>query len=257
MNNSIDKFNILLKKSIIDELNRKISFGCVNKLSNGSHADMTYDTFIISCLSITDSLKQINWEEISNFNQLRLNGIKVEKNMFSKTRGINTHKGLVFLIMFLAYFYCKYGYIEGLENEISKFSTPLWNDYLIEKRAKIWNHMQITDIRHIPLTGFKNLISISKMKLDNDFDDCLLTIKLISIIDDTTTLRRSNLTTLKYVQNEAKEILKLNRNNKTEIINRAYKLSNFYLSNNLSSGGVADIFTVIKLLNYIKSSNRK
>lgn len=115
MKKNIKNFNIYLEKSILSELKRDLAFGCVNKDSNGSRTDMTYHTFLDSSQAIRKSLETLDRKEIRNFYDLRKAGIYVEKSMYQKTQGVNTHKGLVFLLMFLAYFYTNYGQIRGYE----------------------------------------------------------------------------------------------------------------------------------------------
>lgn len=252
MKKNIIRFNFSLEKAIIDELSRTLAFGCVNKFSNGSHTDMTYDTFILSSKAIRDGLENIDWENVSTFEELRIQGLKVERSMLEKTGGVNTHKGLVFMLMFLAYFYTKYGYIDTLERKIANFSSPLKKDYIHYKSAKKWNELKIKDIRYFPLTGFSELIKLSKVKYKGDYENTLLSLKLIAHIDDTTTINRSKLKTLSYVQDEAKKILRINESDKEKIMAKAKSLNQFYLDNNLSSGGVADVFTVIKLLSNLE-----
>lgn len=252
MKNTIDKFNFFLEKAILEDLDRNFSFGCVNRYSNGSHKDMTYQTFIDSSESIRESLQKIKREEIKDFKDLRNQGFVVEKNMFHKTSGVNTHKGLVFLTMFLAKFYVENGYIEGLEQEIINFSKLLRNDYNKNQKAKVWARLKINDIRYFPLTGFRDLISLSKRDYKNDLENTLLSLELISRVDDTTTINRSNIETLYYVQKRAGEILCIDREDREEILEKTHLLNQFYLDNNLSSGGVADLFTIVKLLSYIR-----
>ncbi|MDD7305423.1 MAG: triphosphoribosyl-dephospho-CoA synthase [Peptoniphilaceae bacterium] len=249
---SISSFNLFLEKAILEELNRSLAFGCVNKFSNGSHIDMTYQTFIASSKIIRKELSKIVWNSIVDFASLRICGYRVEKAMYEKTSGINTHKGLIFLIMFLALFYTKYGYIEGKEDEIASFANPVSKDYKSVKKATNWHRLKINDIRYFPLTGFSDLINLSKETYMNNFENTILTLKLISLIDDTTTINRSSLKTITYVQKEAKKILLLNKSEKEMLIKKANILNNFYLKNNLSSGGVADAFTIVKLLTYIR-----
>lgn len=82
--------------------------GLVSPVSNGSHTDMNFYTFIDStstlskylALFVQEGLSDKKYKEI--FNGIRRIGVEVEKDMFAKTRGINTHKGMLFLWGLLA-----------------------------------------------------------------------------------------------------------------------------------------------------------
>lgn len=90
--------------------------GLVDPLGQGCHIDMTWHTFITSAQAI-ESL----WEyqaligltgiaPSEALKRLRYIGVEMEKKMFIATSGINTHKGLIFLLSLLLYGagYCTY-----------------------------------------------------------------------------------------------------------------------------------------------------
>lgn len=78
--------------------------GLVSPVSNGAHKDMNYFTFIDSTAVLSKYLALFVQEGYSNrcckeiFNIIRNVGVEAEKEMFTKTKGINTHKGMLFLI---------------------------------------------------------------------------------------------------------------------------------------------------------------
>ena len=81
-------------------------------------------------------------------------------------------------------------------------------------------------------------------------NDIRLTIFLIAHIDDTTTFHRSDLETLFYIQDKAKEILEVEDRRVYE--KEVKKLDDFYVNNRISSGGVADLFTTIRTLELLR-----
>ncbi|MDO5047997.1 MAG: triphosphoribosyl-dephospho-CoA synthase [Anaerococcus sp.] len=255
MQDRIENFNKYLEKAIKEELHREISFGCVNKSSTGSHKDMDYKLFIKSKDSIKASLREISWAKIKSLKDLRKAGLRVEDSMFDTTGGINTHKGLIFLTLILAHFYINHGYLYGLEEEISNFSKDLALDYKIFPKAKAFRDLGLKDVRYHPLTGFRDIFNLGKNSYEGDFNNTILSLKLISLTDDTTTLNRSNLKTLNFVKAYANDILDLYKNDRKSLIKKARDLNNLYLANNLSSGGVADIFTIVKIVSYIGGEN--
>lgn len=246
----IRNYTYCLENSIKKELERSYSFGCVSYFTQGSHDDMDYKTFEVSARSIINSFKETNWLQIKDFRDLKNRGIEIEKNMFEATKGINTHKGLIFLQLFLAYAYVFDVKWNELENFIRKFSADLRDDYQKENKAIIWKENGLRDIRNYPLTGFKEIIDLVDSLSIKPISDTRLTILLIANIDDTTTFHRSNLETLVYIQDKAKEILKVDDNSVYEI--EIKKLDDFYVNNRISSGGVSDLFTTIRTLELLR-----
>lgn len=78
--------------------------GLVSVISTGSHTDMDHYTFIESTSSLIKYLTlsvQLGFSDESVKDMLKKGrklGIKAEKDMFKKTKGINTHKGMLFLM---------------------------------------------------------------------------------------------------------------------------------------------------------------
>lgn len=78
--------------------------GLVCRNHNGSHHDMTIQTFIDSALSLETYFKdafRLGYEQYQEnhdkvFSLLRPVGVRAEKSMLKATKGINTHRGLIF-----------------------------------------------------------------------------------------------------------------------------------------------------------------
>ncbi|MEG2353921.1 MAG: triphosphoribosyl-dephospho-CoA synthase [Clostridium sp.] len=78
--------------------------GLVSPVCNGAHKDMNYYTFISSTATLSKHMVFFaesgftykGTKEI--FSEIRLLGIEAEKDMFIKTKNINTHKGMIFLM---------------------------------------------------------------------------------------------------------------------------------------------------------------
>lgn len=246
----IKKYTFALKNSIDKELSRKYGFGCVTYNSKGSHEDMDWTLFKKSADAICLALEESKWQGIRDFYQLRQRGRDIESYMFDCTNGINTHKGLIFLQLFLAYSYIYEKKWKDLESFIKDFSYPLQKDYRTNSKAMAWNNKGLKDIRNYPLTGYREIIQTTDYIYDKDFSDTRLSLYLISNVDDTTTFHRSDLNTLRYVQSEARAILNIKD---PYIYNkRIENLNNYYLTNNISSGGIADLFTTIRTLEFLR-----
>ena len=78
--------------------------GLVSPVSNGAHTDMNYYTFIDSACALAKFFVLFTAVGLSGqpdkqiFDQIRVIGQKAEQEMFQKTNGVNTHKGMLFVL---------------------------------------------------------------------------------------------------------------------------------------------------------------
>ncbi|WP_300525832.1 triphosphoribosyl-dephospho-CoA synthase [Aminiphilus sp.] len=83
--------------------------GLVDRFSSGAHKDMDFDLFVTSARSLAPQWREqarVGLEAVppeKALVRLRGNGLSMEKTMFSATGGINTHKGLIFILSLLLY----------------------------------------------------------------------------------------------------------------------------------------------------------
>jgi len=95
----------LALKALLYEISLTPKPGLVDRLSNGSHADMNFLTFADSSAAISfyfEELVQAGFafqgkEYIQALPIIRNIGLRMEAAMFQATGNINTHKGLIFL----------------------------------------------------------------------------------------------------------------------------------------------------------------
>ncbi|MGL5950428.1 MAG: citrate lyase holo-[acyl-carrier protein] synthase, partial [Cetobacterium sp.] len=98
------EYAVLSIKAMILEVSSFPAFGLVTPLTSGSHKDMDYFTFIESIFAIERYFQDMakagySYIEIDEmFRRIRKIGMAAEEKMFAATRGINTHKGMVFLM---------------------------------------------------------------------------------------------------------------------------------------------------------------
>jgi len=103
----------LAQQAILSEISLTPKPGLVDKISNGSHADMNYQTFIDSTAAISPWFSNLVREGFSfrdgdltkALPQIRNIGLRMESAMFEATKKINTQKGIIFL-MGLSLFAC-------------------------------------------------------------------------------------------------------------------------------------------------------
>lgn len=237
-----------MDRAIRRELNRPLAFGCVSMTGTGAHDDMDYNTFLISERLLCREFQELDRAQMKDFKSLRKAGLAIEKKMMEATGGVNTHKGLLFLLLFIFKAWEDEVCWEDLASYISDFSAPLVDDYKDrDSRSIKLTSGNMKDIRHYPMTGFKDLLDLIDREDPALFDDTRLSLYLISKIWDTTSIRRSNLATMRQLQDRARNILENYNYSKAE------ELSKFYDRNKISSGGVADLFVVIRLLEELKT----
>ena len=95
-------------KALLHEVSLSPKPGLVDRFSSGSHTDMDYATFLNS-----SAVLAVYFKEIAEFGfsfsssngkdalpKLRQIGLQMEEDMFAETKGVNTHKGAIFLLGF-------------------------------------------------------------------------------------------------------------------------------------------------------------
>ncbi len=96
----------LALQSILCEISLTPKPGLVDKFSNGVHKDMNYSTFIISTAAISGYFNELVRAGFS-FGEndmtkalpaIRNIGLRMERTMFAGTSGVNTQKGIIFLM---------------------------------------------------------------------------------------------------------------------------------------------------------------
>lgn len=92
------------RRSLIDEVSATPKPGLVDRSDSGAHRDMDLQTFLDSTFAIVPFIRDMAKEGCSYksndpkklFSSIRPIGILAEQSMFHATRGVNTHKGIIF-----------------------------------------------------------------------------------------------------------------------------------------------------------------
>ncbi len=96
----------LVTHALLDEVYTTPKPGLVDRSNNGSHRDMSVETFERSAAALTPywercvEIGQMTANELpeTTFSQLRTAGLDAENAMFAATGGVNTHKGAIFTL---------------------------------------------------------------------------------------------------------------------------------------------------------------
>lgn len=228
---------------MINELCKPYSFGTVSINSRGSHQDMDKITFFNSIEAISEGLKQLNQIDTTSFDQLRALGLIIEDKMFKATKGINTHKGTIFLLLLLLAAFNNVKEINLLSNEIKRLTKNILDDFttnLVSFTQTLHQQHQITGIRGFAKNGFP---IIFKEKLYENLNLVTTYLKIIVQTTDTTIIKRGGFKALTKVQELAKKGL-----DDPQVI---HELDHYCLSNSLSCGGSADVLIITIILNIL------
>ncbi|MGL4741648.1 MAG: triphosphoribosyl-dephospho-CoA synthase CitG [Sarcina sp.] len=251
--------------------------GLVSPISNGSHKDMNYYTFLDSIAVLNKYMydfalvggKEYDLEDM--FLKIREIGIRAEADMFKATKGINTHKGMIFLmgitISVLAYG-IRYEFdFEKIQELVKAMCKGLSGELKLAKTKpekerthgeKLYIKYNFLGIRGeaekgIPLafeTGLKAYEEAENLKVNERILQTLITI--MSKCEDSTILHRKDKDSLEFVQNISRSLLKQGGIYNEETIKKLYELNDIFIEKNISPGGSADILAITILLSLAK-----
>ncbi|SHE47715.1 triphosphoribosyl-dephospho-CoA synthase CitG [Clostridium fallax] len=268
-------------KAMLYEVSSYPSPGLVSPVSNGAHKDMDYYTFLKSTASLikpmvicaNEGFKAKNENEL--FLQIRNCGKEAEEYMMIRTKGVNTHRGMLFLmgitISAVAF---------SMKNNLGfqNISTVIKNmcDGIVEKELKnsnlcgelthgetLYKKYGFKGIRGEVENGLSIIFNYSlpfyeglKNNSNDNLEENQLLIKtLIKIMckcDDSTIIYRHDFKKLDYVKKKANNILdELNESNTFK--ERIEELNKEFIRENISPGGSADLLAITIFLYDIKN----
>lgn len=256
----------LAMKAMLYEVSCFPSPGLVSPVSQGSHKDMDYYTFIDSSTVIYKYIllfAQNGFDEEDPkiiFANIRKIGIRCEEDMLKETKGVNTHKGMVFLIGVCCAAFAKVIYeggdflkvrvvikdmVDGIcESELRQVNET---EKKLTHGEALYNKYGVKGIRGeveqgLPIV-FDYSLNYYKTMEELDTKDRLVRtlIGIMQYCEDTTILYRHSMAVLKEVQNRAKKIACLSIENfKKEVL----YMDREFTSRNISPGGSADLLSI-------------
>jgi len=245
-------------KCIYYELDLYPKFGLVSSHDSGSHTDMDFQLFVNSTFAIKPYLREYilyGLNDIEDPKALQEIGVRAEKAMFKVTNNINTQKGLIFILgIFLPVMSKAIRNNLGttfIKREIKKISELIIGDYYSNIAGKaekshgdfIFLEHDKKGIRGEALNGLEMIFDIPSYR-DRPIGYIHLEylIHIMSLLDDTTIIHRSNIQILNEVKSTMKNIVKTG--GYTNNIALVTNLSNEYINKNISPGGCADMLVV-------------
>ena len=276
----------LARKSLIDEVETTPKPGLVDSENNGSHRDMTPDTFrrsadalvpyFIQCVKIGMDSKDTPPELC--FKKLRAAGIEAEKAMFEATSGVNTHKGVIYSMGVLLgavgrlwtpqravadlqkiFDECAALTAESTKEDFAKTDKTTAGGRLYLLNGERGIRGEVTDgfpsVKNIALPVYKKCIEEGKTKNDAGV---MTLLHLIANIYDTSVFNRGGEEGVAYARAKANETLSeiysATPSNKNAVAS-AKKLDELFISKNLSPGGAADLLAITYLIASLEGKN--
>ena len=269
-------------RALLYEVSTTPKPGLVDRNNSGSHKDMDFFTFLDSSASLIPWFREffcLGWDHSQEsdaqvFERLRYAGQRAETAMFSATKGINTHKGLVFASAILCGALGKVHAGQALplpaENVLAacrNLASCSLQDF--QKREpqttahtngeRIFSSYGISGARGEAAAGFPSAVRIglpalkkwlaASLSLNDAAAMTLLT--LISEVDDTNMVHRGGMELAVKSKKQAKCLLDAMTKDHFRETLRA--LDDQYIASNLSPGGCADLLAVSLMFYFLET----
>ncbi len=234
--------------------------GLVSPIDSGAHDDMNATTFVRSLLALRSYFAAIAEAGArgASFAELRRLGVEAEKRMLAATGGINTHRGAIFCLGFLA---AAAGWrrARGLDlagHSLADAILELWGADVAEAARQASNSHGARAIRRYGargareelLTGLPTLLGVAVPALraalaqtgcaERASVQCLFAI--MAELEDTNLLHRGGPKGLAFVRNAARRFLDTGGVQARDWRQRALDLHGDCVALHLSPGGAAD-----------------
>lgn len=234
--------------------------GLVSPIDNGAHDDMNLTTFVRSLLALRSyfvAIAEAGARE-APFGELQRLGIEAEQRMLAATGGINTHRGAIFCLGFLA---AAAGFLRAKKLDVdsaglAKTILILWGEGVAEigrqasdsNGARVRKNYSARGAREELLAGFPTLLGVAVPALRAALEQtgcperasiqCLFAI--MAELQDTNLLHRGGREGLAFVQHAARRFLNAGGVHDRDWRQRALDLHGDCVALHLSPGGAAD-----------------
>lgn len=246
--------------------------GLVDRDNSGSHKDMDFYTFQSSAVSLNRFFEEFTLCGIKNchrscedvFSLIRPIGIQAEEVMLEATKGVNTHKGMIFS---LGIFCCVLGYLYGNQIPFSEekftaacraMTSRLLEDFdhvTLHNAAthgeRLYARYGITGIRGEAANGYPSVFQLAlpvfrdyrKQGLSANDAGILTLLHIIAGSEDTNIIARSDYQTMKQVQEDIRILLDSGISD-SDYIKEIRSLDRKFIQMNISPGGSADMLAL-------------
>ncbi len=252
--------------AMLQELDTSPKPGLVDREDNGAHSDMDYLCFRRSIEAVAPYFSTAmqcasgRSADVDLWQDVRHIGLSAEKAMFSATRGVNTHKGQIFVLMLLSAAAASVSSIgvPALQHGVRSMTrgmveqeliTGLSQERELSHGERLFLRFGLTGIRGEAESGFPVIFEYglpvyagmcSRGYSVNDASLQAL-LAIMSRAQDTTIVHRGGINALKYVQDMSAEVLYLGGVRTDAGMSYVRHMNKELISRGISPGGCADL----------------
>ena len=266
----LQKVSQYLTQAILLEVSAHPKPGLVTRLSNGAHKDMSIFTFMMSSAVLSKAFNDL--QDIGQahrgtlaelFCKLRSYGIGAEAELLRVTKGVNTQRGILFaggIVSAVSGYAMNMGLSRNaLLPMIKEMAAGLVARELknldhaaMTAGEKLYYKYGITGIRGEVENGFPSVINYGLPALEDAFNkgatinDALVhaLIALMTVVEASNVIWRTDYETLLEVQRIAKDILNLGSVFTEKGRMAIAETERYFLQRRISPGGSADLLSV-------------
>lgn len=266
----LQKVGQYLTQAILLEVSTHPKPGLVTRLSNGAHKDMSIFTFMMSSAVLSKAFNDL--QDIGQahrgtlaelFCKLRSYGVGAEAELLRVTKGVNTQRGILFaggIVSAVSGYAMNMGLSRNaLLPMIKEMAAGLVARELknldhaaMTAGEKLYYKYGITGIRGEVENGFPSVVNYGLPALEDAFDkgatinDALVhaLISLMTVVEDSNVIWRTDYDTLLEVQRIAKNILSLGSVFTEKGRMAIAETERYFLQRRISPGGSADLLSV-------------
>lgn len=245
--------------------------GLVSLVDSGSHKDMDAKTFYRSILALRHYFYKIAnlGNNKSSFQLLRLAGIDAEKRMMLSTKGVNTHRGAIFILGILAAAAASPEFDHDKKITLGAKVKKLWGNELINhicnpssNGSKVREAFKVGGALGEACSGFFSIYTFglpvyrSVLKETSNFHLARVQtfFSLMANVEDTNLLHRAGLNGLRKAQSFAKEFLNYGGIYSNSWETHAKILHQNFVKMQLSPGGSADLLGACIFIHEIENA---
>lgn len=266
----LQKVSQYLTQAILLEVSTHPKPGLVTRLSNGAHKDMSIFTFMMSSAVLSKAFNDL--QDIGQahrgtlaelFCKLRSYGVGAEAELLRVTKGVNTQRGILFaggIVSAVSGYAMNMGLSrDALLPLIKEMAAGLVARELknldhaaMTAGEKLYYKYGITGIRGEVENGFPSVVNYGLPALEDAFNkgatinDALVhaLIALMTVVEDSNVIWRTDYDTLLEVQRIAKNILSLGSVFTEKGRMAIAETERYFLQRRISPGGSADLLSV-------------
>ena len=243
-------------QSLQEELDLTPKPGLVDQHDNGAHTDMDYELMKKSIRTLRpyfDELALLGWSvDKAYVYDVQTIGLRAENDMFTTTKGVNTHKGALFSLGLAvvggAYLMRRKGKIEA--NELQQFMMDIARQFPDSKGThgcEVVEKYHIDGVLAIARKGYPDLFNkwLPFLQSRNHDSQALYDtlLYIMSMLDDTNVYYRKGESGALQVKKEATHLLGNFSIKELEALNKRF------IAENISPGGSADMLALTLLVN--------